>query len=111
MPLPIGWWWVALVLAAGVVMTPALTVVVTNSILHAAPAQLQGRAVSALGTVSGAISPLGPLAAGALAELFGPVPAMLAFAGYLAVCAALATSSPYLRGSANPAPTLAKGVK
>lgn len=100
MPAPLGAWWVALLLGLGTMVVPALNIVVVNEIMTAAPDRMQGRAMSALVTATAALTPLGPLAAGVVADLAGPATAMLVLGGYLLCCAAVATTSPTLRGTA-----------
>jgi MFS family permease len=108
MTLPLGVWWIAVLIGAGVALTPALTVLVTTQILTTAPEDMQGRVMSALGTLAGAVSPLGPLMAGILAEAFGPVVALFAVGAYVAVSAAAITTSPVLRRGENVTPETAR---
>ena len=97
MALPLGTYWPAAVLFTAGLIAPALNIALAVEVARAVPDHIQGRIQSLLNVATSGITPLAPLLGGVLTQYGGPVTAIVALSGCLAICCAVGTFSPVLR--------------
>nr|AGS49876.1 hypothetical protein [uncultured bacterium esnapd18] len=94
---PLGPWWVLLLLAWGMLGVPALGVLIDVLIFRQVQDDLRGSVIAATTTIAGVGAPIGTAAAGLLLQFLVPGAALLIIAALLAVAGACAATSTGLR--------------
>ncbi len=97
MALPFGVFWPGVMLAAVMLVMPAVDVTILLAVLDGVPDELQGRITSVLMATNLSVAPLAPLVAGLLIGAVGPVRTLLLQGAFLAVVSVAAALGPGLR--------------
>jgi len=95
--LPFGPLWPGLVLAAVMLVMPAVNVTMQSTLLTQIPDGMQGRIGALLMVTSLGTAPLGPLLSGFLTEALGPTVALGILGTLIAAFSTVATVTPSLR--------------